>query len=91
MTVLNVAEAQEDQLIADLVAMIRQDARSLMAQEHLSYQGLADRLGVAKSEAWKLVNASPNPRLTTVARLSMALGSRAHISLRPCEEEEQTA
>lgn len=78
--------AEVDAVMEQLVRHIQADARTLMADEGRGYQGLADRLGVAKSEAWKIVNQTPNLRLATIARLSIALGTTPHLSLSPCED-----
>jgi plasmid maintenance system antidote protein VapI len=78
---------QVTQVQAELLGRIRRELRAAMEQRGLTATEVAYRMGVPYQNVTALLSGRRKEvTLATLARLSLALGSRPHVSLYPRDE-----
>ena len=77
----------EEQLEADLANVIAQRVREARQELSLTVAQLAERSGISKGMLSKIENSQASPSLSTLARLSLAIGIPVTAFFRGLEEE----
>ncbi len=74
----------DPEFVAEGLALkITEEALAYMETKGLSQSWLAERMGVSRAHVSRIFNAAPNMTLLTFAKIAVALGLEADISLNP--------